>query len=279
MVATNWEHLPKNQTDPETIEEAITRIVQEHDDDPEAHLDAGQSLEAHKNSDVIDHLADSIINDKIKDNQISPSQLSFGNKFVFLGITTLDSFDVSAVGSSALAELSGFGRAHLVGGDTIGNKTTCHLNPGYIDMIDTDDPIFECRIEDIGDSTSDVAVAIGIDDAFATSHRIIGFIYKLSTDKIYSFYRYGPIGATTLVEHEIGSSYFSGKIYRIEVDSTAKTITWFVDGVVVWTVDYTGKTILNNGSNLFTFSIKRAGDDGNSEANFWNVFFTKKGTN
>jgi len=67
MGAVNWGQLVKSQTDNETIEEAIERIVADHNNDPEAHLEEGQSIQSHKSSAVIDHLARSIVSDKIEE--------------------------------------------------------------------------------------------------------------------------------------------------------------------------------------------------------------------
>lgn len=63
-MADVWGLMPKSQDDPETIEEAITRIVGEHNDSATAHSDTGQSLDVHRKSEVIDHLAGSILADK-----------------------------------------------------------------------------------------------------------------------------------------------------------------------------------------------------------------------
>ncbi|MFA5298131.1 MAG: hypothetical protein WC389_07985 [Lutibacter sp.] len=57
--------LAKSQTDNETIEEAIDRIVAEHNADETSHLGVGESLQSHKAAEIIDHLASSIIADKI----------------------------------------------------------------------------------------------------------------------------------------------------------------------------------------------------------------------
>ena len=62
--------LSKSQTDNETVEEAIDRIVAEHSADETSHLGAGESLQSHKAAEIIDHLASSIIADKIGDGQI-----------------------------------------------------------------------------------------------------------------------------------------------------------------------------------------------------------------
>lgn len=71
-----WGSLQKSQDDSETIEEAIVRIIGDHDDDPEAHNGEGQSLEAHRTEDVLNHPPGSIVPDKI-----SFSDLSFDTTF------------------------------------------------------------------------------------------------------------------------------------------------------------------------------------------------------
>lgn len=60
-----WGQLQKAQDDSETIEEAIARMILEHEEDPEAHLGEGESLEMHKTEDTVDHPRGSILPDKI----------------------------------------------------------------------------------------------------------------------------------------------------------------------------------------------------------------------
>lgn len=64
MSIETWGLMPKSQTDNETIEQAIARLIAEHETDPTAHLGPNESIEAHRNSEVIDHLAGSIVPDK-----------------------------------------------------------------------------------------------------------------------------------------------------------------------------------------------------------------------
>jgi hypothetical protein len=71
MSSENWGDLQKSQVDPHTIDEEIDDKIQAHDDDPDAHLDVSQSLQSHKASEIIDHLAASIIEDKIGTGEIS----------------------------------------------------------------------------------------------------------------------------------------------------------------------------------------------------------------
>lgn len=93
MPTVNWGMLAKSQDDPETIEEAIARIIAEHNDDEEAHLSEGQSLSSHKAAEIIDHLAASIIADKIKDREVGNDKLSDFNKICYsFSLESLDSW-------------------------------------------------------------------------------------------------------------------------------------------------------------------------------------------
>lgn len=60
-----WSNLAKAVNDATTIDEALATAVQAHDDDPNAHLEAGQALTTHRAAEIIDHLAESVVNDKI----------------------------------------------------------------------------------------------------------------------------------------------------------------------------------------------------------------------
>lgn len=61
-----WENIPKSQTDPSTIDEAIADAIGVHDADSEAHMAALSSLAEHRENDIVDHPAESVVNDKIK---------------------------------------------------------------------------------------------------------------------------------------------------------------------------------------------------------------------
>lgn len=60
-----WGDLPKSQIDNSTVDEEIDALIQAHKDDPDSHLEAGQSLQSHKASEIIDHIARSVVRDKL----------------------------------------------------------------------------------------------------------------------------------------------------------------------------------------------------------------------
>jgi len=76
MAAPTWGLLAKSQVDNETIEDAIVRLITEHNESEEAHLGAGQSLQSHKASEIIDHVVDSVVSDKIKNGAVTPEKVN-----------------------------------------------------------------------------------------------------------------------------------------------------------------------------------------------------------
>lgn len=60
-----WGLLARSTEDATTIDEAISDAIDVHNEDPDAHGLADQALEVHRVSEVIDHLAESVVNDKI----------------------------------------------------------------------------------------------------------------------------------------------------------------------------------------------------------------------
>ena len=75
-----WGNLPKSQISAEQIEAAVNRLIQNHEDDPDAHIEAGESLQSHKASAIIDHVVNSIIEDKISDGEVSAPKLKVAAK-------------------------------------------------------------------------------------------------------------------------------------------------------------------------------------------------------
>lgn len=93
-----WQNLPKAQDNPETIEEAIDRKIAEHEADATAHLGDNESLAAHRQSEVIDHMAESIVPDKFKSNTFLKERIASS----FQSLTNYYSSGVSAQSLDAL---------------------------------------------------------------------------------------------------------------------------------------------------------------------------------
>ncbi len=70
-----WGLLQKSQSDGQTIDEAIAAAVLAHEQDPDSHLGSGESLQSHKASEIIDHLAGSVVPDKLLRNFYSEGKM------------------------------------------------------------------------------------------------------------------------------------------------------------------------------------------------------------
>lgn len=106
MANETWGMMPKSQVDGQLIEERIAQMIAEHESDPEAHLGEGESLQAHRQNDVIDHPAFSVVPDKV----------TRGNIQINNDLSRFSSYDYSGEwsawgGGEALDEL-GSGAVH-----------------------------------------------------------------------------------------------------------------------------------------------------------------------
>lgn len=74
MSISIWGMLSKNFEDPEKIEEAIARMIDSHNKDPQSHLGSNESLAVHRSQESIDHLPKSISADNIKEGAVAVEQ-------------------------------------------------------------------------------------------------------------------------------------------------------------------------------------------------------------
>lgn len=65
MSDKTWSTLPKSGDNPETIEEAIARMIEDHNNNSVSHMGPGQSIDEHRKESIIDHPAASIVSDKL----------------------------------------------------------------------------------------------------------------------------------------------------------------------------------------------------------------------
>jgi hypothetical protein len=67
-MATIWDNIPRALDDTQTIGEAINEAINDHNADNTAHLGEDESLQSHRAAEIIDHLAESVVNDKLATN-------------------------------------------------------------------------------------------------------------------------------------------------------------------------------------------------------------------
>ena len=239
MGVPNWGLLTKSQVDNETIEQAIARLILAHEEDETSHLDTGESLQSHKASEIIDHLAASIIEDKIGARQITPAKLYFDKYYLQLHFESLDAWDISAVGTGAEAYLESVGLAVLKTGDASGNITSISINNALIASDSSKSPYFQLMVSDDGAGDQDIAVAIGGDGVFDSDDSMFGIKYLVSSNKVIGFYVVYYDSAWHTVTVDLSLNPPDRDVWRAEYDYATKIITFYINGVVAGTIDTT----------------------------------------
>lgn len=224
MGLETWSGLQKSATDPETIEQAIARLIAVHEADPTSHLGVGESLQAHKNADVIDHPALSIVSDKYGQASIIDA-LSTDIRF-YLDADLTDVVDWGATGSS-------FGRqgyAEFATGTTANTEYVAEMPPDeqsgwYMDTTKNPTITFYARA---GLSTSQV-FRFGMMHFDSDS----GVGFKIDDNAVKAIWY-----DNSNVEHVTAISGVAGNVlhlYTVKVISGDR-IEWYVDGALVYTL-------------------------------------------
>lgn len=220
MSAITWGMLAKSSEDAETIEEAIARLIAEHNDDETSHLATGQSLQSHKAAEIIDHLAESIVADKFEQN--------FYNKQSIVGaLQSLDNFTISAYSHSSY--LGGFS---MLTNTTINNKAELYAKANTdFDCQFADNPIFEIAAKIYAQGTHEAYFGMGdrsgtYDECFAGFKIVDGTLYArtFSTNS----------GDETLTEIT-GITTADWNYYRIEY-TAGVSVKFYVNGVLKATI-------------------------------------------
>lgn len=99
-----WYNLPKTADDNTTIDAEIDAKIATHNADSQAHLAEDESLESHRTNPVVDHPAESVVNDKL--------QLSARTYIAIVDPTDEEAFDTIA-GAVTYARANGGGNIYI----------------------------------------------------------------------------------------------------------------------------------------------------------------------
>lgn len=218
--ALGWQFMLKNQVDAEKIEEAIERIVGNHNDDPEAHLAVGQSLQSHKSYEIIDHLAKSVITDKIDNYQITREKLNCNKFYIDISWGSLDGFESFGVGG--VTNYAGSIWLHTDG--AVNNSWTVR-NPGDIFPLNwqTMDFTFQTIVKFGGVGHRLAYFGIG-----QTHDEFVGF--KCDNDILYACYITG--GLETL---SATASYSNAVFHRFKIEWLHGDVcNYYIDDVLIY---------------------------------------------
>lgn len=224
---TPWGSLPKDQDNPQTIDEAIALAIANHEADPTAHLGDGESLEQHKSNEIIDHPINSVVDDKIITKRIVLETY----------FESVDAFEIVGSFFNALGLLKIYTTGTLNNVADVRNLTDeFPLNIPDISK----DPIFECVAQFEGAYSFQGYLGIGDMDTYDG----VGFEFSDST--LTAIYY-----TSDNVKHSISLSGWDSHDlhkYRVEI-LNGVSIVWYIDDLQVASLSLTGVTLadLNQG--------------------------------
>lgn len=217
MSIDTWGLIPKSQVDDETIEEAIVRLIGDHEADSSAHLGDGESIDVHRKNTVVDHPVGSVLADKSTFSEIF-FNFDFSNLSV-LGITG----DVTNSNWPTCALYFEYGAT---------NKSEFYMTPPSPSpfLVNSVDVLFQvCAHFDSSNTTFKAWLGIGIESAtpsdgfgFVLNNGVLKAVMSVGSTKNYS----GALTCDTTVAH----------IYRAQYNAGFDEIYYFIDGVLVATL-------------------------------------------
>lgn len=139
-----WGTLNRAVNDATLVDEAIDQAITAHNDNVDAHLGVDQSLQSHRAAEIIDHLAESVVNDKI-----SPQ----ARRYIAI-VDPTSEYDFSTVESAVQYAAS-------KGGGDIFIKRGTHFLSGDLQLTPGISLFGEGIDETIITSSSDVTIGIG----------------------------------------------------------------------------------------------------------------------
>lgn len=230
-----WGNLLKSQISSEKIEAAIDRIIQAHEDDPNAHVETGESLHSHKAAEIIDHLIESVIEDKLARFSVNLRKLVGNEMMLMCAFETLD-------GWSPDFDVGGWVNLAIFGIEMATNNSTgakCWIlgeSYGEVGVINySKSPFFQTTVKIKETTSQDIWF-------YAGNNKWFGF--RIVDGTLYATKK----GTGNFVATEItGITLTDFNVYRAEYDYSAQKIYYFVNGVLKVTHD----TDLPTGTDAF----------------------------
>jgi len=230
-----WGLLEKSLTDDETINEAINAAIASHEADASAHLGVGESLESHKTSEVIDHLAGSVVADKIGATEyVAKTVFDSLDHWVVTGNCANDSWP----GVVLVVDYSATNPSELKSGDpTIPDFITWTKNILF--------QVSACVVETISKT-----LIFGFGDR-SGSNMTDGFGFKIVNGTLYGYLEADGTFRTTTLN---GVNIYVPHSYRAYWNAVDKTVYFFIDGVQVGTISVVSTS--GQGDGFIHFYVK-----------------------
>lgn len=239
LMVTVWGNLSKAQDDPETIEEAIQRIVQEHNDEPTAHTADNQSIGLHRVNDILDHPEGSVL----------------GDKFTNADFVIQPLFENTTIYSKSASGLTfGLGAVRLDTSTTINTLRFLFASGQYSHTYVRDDKMatFQCSASINNDSTVLAYFGLGGFGLFAEPP---GFGFKIHNGALYAVASFwGAVDFEEVTSQILGVTVTQKHYYRVQVMPAEGVAIYYIDGTEVARLDIPANE--DYGLVLFDLDIK-----------------------
>jgi len=266
--AVTWGNLLKSQISSEKIEEAITRMIQDHEDDPDAHIEEGESLQSHKASEIIDHVVASIIEDKVANKAITPRKLYIDKYYNQCNFESLDAWEKTEEGTGASVEIGG-GSCKLTAGNDVGDRTYIYISSVGVSIEYELSPFVQISFKFNGDwAAIDVAIMAGISNPFLEIGGTFGFYWSAEDTKLYARTIY-----TTGMENDEITGYSPGgkDILRVELDYEENEIRYYLNNVLK--VTKTADNMPTYTELITGIGVRNYSGANNESIGIWNYIF------
>lgn len=248
MANPTWGLLQKSQTDSTTIETRVDEKIAVHEADEESHLGVGESLQSHKAAEIIDHLASSIIEDKIRDGNVSLQKLTAENRII---ISAFESLDGWVTDGNVIGE---FGSVTFYTSAVSDNHAGMVAVPASISgLVWTKDFFWQSTVKIL--YTTNVVIYFGIGGSPIWGY-FSGAGFKFLNGTLYC-YTLSLAGGSVI--HEItGIDVTDPHVYRVFYDYSATTLAFYIDGVLKHT--FTSGLPTEDDDNITVYSLKTLED-------------------
>lgn len=235
-----WGQLEKAQDDAETIEEAILRMIGEHEADSTAHLGDGESLQAHKTETTVDHPRGSVLPDKV----------SFADS----------TFDTTFESVAGFTKTAGFATSSWPGATAdyyTGGNTPEYLRGNLVGLLETGTITKRLQFDTyfyIDGGTTGHVFNVGVSNSAMTQFDI-GF--RVTDYALVGFARWGSAEHTTATLATLTGGAFN--FVRVYYDVDGGVIYFYLNGVQVGTLQPASAVSANN---QFTMHITTTSAEG-----------------
>ena len=231
MSITNWGELVKAVDDDQTILEAIAELIAEHNADPDAHLGENGSLNSHKASEIIDHLAASIVADKFLDHIVAPRHYDMSKFILDFSLESIDAFYQRITGSGGQILLECPGLLRIEAGTPSGSYSSLEAISSLQDSDEWQELVFQCKLWDNSEDCDIMAFASSA-TPFSTPLHGIGFYWSYTDSKLYAYIE----KPTTPIKVDLDlGRHLNGDLLRVEVDHALHVARFYINGILATT--------------------------------------------